>query len=164
MKNKTLRHATILAVAGLFALPNLAHAVGQEVGRIEGRVTEAQTAAPVPGATITLTGPALIGPPRQTQPDEEGHYEIANLPTGVYDVEVSYQGVKPIMHRVAVEPSATTPPNIAWPAELAETQTTVVIEERHLTKPDSPMAESVFSVVAVSLKKKERQYHNTKQQ
>ncbi len=165
MKNRTQRHATILAVAGLFlALPNLAHAVGQEVGRIEGQVTEAQTAAPVPGATITLTGPALIGPPRQTQTDEEGHYEIANLPTGVYDVEVSYQGVKPIMHRVAVEPSATTPLNIAWSAELAETQTTVVIEERHLTKPDSPMAESVFSVAKFDYLPIARQYQNTMQQ
>lgn len=165
MRNPTQRHERILAVAGLFlALPNLAYAVGQEVGRLEGRVTEAQTAAPVPGATIMATSPALIGPPRQTQTDDDGHYEIANLPTGVYDVEVGYQGVKPILRRVAVEPSVTTPLNISWSAELAETQTTVVIEERHLTKPDSPMAESVFSVSTFDYLPLTRQYQNTMQQ
>lgn len=151
----------LIAVA---LVPSLAGGVGQEVGRLEGRVTEAQTQAPVPGASITVSGPALIGPPRQTQTDEDGRYQIANLPPGVYDVEVGYQGVKPIHRRVEVTPSVATPLNIAWSAELSEVETQVVFEEMHLTKPDSPMAESVFSVAKFDYVPLARQYQSTLQQ
>jgi len=135
-----------LVIALSLVAPRMAFAVGQEVGRITGRVTEAQTNAPVPGASIVVTGAPLIGPPRQTTTDEDGVYEVPNLDPGDYDLEVTFSGVKPIHRRVRVEPSVATPLDIPWSVELAETPTTAVVVERHPTNPDSPMTGSVFSV------------------
>ncbi len=56
--------AATFLVLFLVKVPSV-YGVGEEVGRIVGRVTEAQTGAPVPGAAITVTGRPLIGPPRQ---------------------------------------------------------------------------------------------------
>ncbi len=165
MRNLAQRYSLALALAILFAvLPRLAHAVGQEVGRLEGRVTEAETNAPIPGAKVVVSSMDLIGPPRETTTDQDGQYELANLPSGVYDVQVTFEGVKPIRRRIQVTPSVTTPLNIAWSVELAETQTTVVPVEQHLTKPDSPMSETVFSVQKFDYVPLARQYQSTMQQ
>lgn len=133
-----------LALALLW--PSVVFGVGQEVGRLVGQVTEAQTGAPVPGANVTASGRALIGPPRRTVTDDDGRYEIGNLPPGPYQVEVSYAGVKPLRKRVEVEASVATPLNITWSAELAQAETTTVIEERHLTHPDTPVTEFVLPI------------------
>src|SRR5262249_40147489 len=138
--------APAVTLALVLIAPRAALAVGAEVGRITGRITEAQTDAPVPGATVVVTGESLIGPPRQTTTDEEGLYEVPNLTPRNYDVEVSFAGVNPTRRRIRVEPSGATPLDIPWSVELAETPTTVVPVERHPTNPDSSMTGSVFSV------------------
>lgn len=138
--------ASVLVFLFVSLKHNVAYGVGEEVGRIVGRVTEAQTGAPVPGAAITVTGTPLIGPARRTTTDDDGGYEIPNLAPGSYRVEVSYAGVKPIRKRLEVLPSVATPLNIAWSAELTQAETTVVEEERHATRPDSTMTGSVFSI------------------
>jgi hypothetical protein len=130
----------------LFALGTTrAWAAGEINGRLEGTVTEAQTGSPVPGATITVSGKALIGGAKTLTTGEDGRYEVVELPPGTYDLEVSYSGVKPIHRRVVVQQGMATPVDIAWSAELAEAETTVVVEERHLTKPDSTQSGAVIS-------------------
>src|SRR5947199_385535 len=47
-------------------------AVGENVGRITGVVREASSNSPIAGATVTVTGPVLIGPPRTTQTADNG--------------------------------------------------------------------------------------------
>src|SRR5581483_2930066 len=144
MRNhETLKIALVLALAAL--TPSVAHAVGETNGRIAGTVTEAQTGAPVPGATVTAAGPALIGAPRTVTTGDDGRYEIVELPPGRYEVEVSYSGVKPIKRRVIVRQGELLPLDIQWSAELAETEVTVVVEERHMTKPDSTQQGTVIS-------------------
>ena len=133
--------ATVLAVWA----PRAAHAVGETNGRIAGTVTEAQTGAPVPGATVTASSSSLIGPPRTVTTGEDGRYEIVELPPGRYTVEVSYSGVKPITRKVIVRQGEMLPLDIAWSAELAETETTVVVEERHMTRPDTTQTGTVLS-------------------
>src|SRR5262249_17901279 len=84
------------------AIGRSAHAVGEQNGRLAGRVTEAQTGAPVPGATITVRGRSLIGGPQSQVTDEDGNYEFTELPPGPYTVEVAFAGVKPVVRRVVV--------------------------------------------------------------
>jgi hypothetical protein len=145
MRHLILRSFAIVPVAvALWAMSSWA--VGVEVGRLEGTVTEKESGAPVPGATISVTGKALIGPPRQTTTDDNGHYEIPNLAQGVYTVEIGFTGVVPLRRRIDILPSAATPLNVAWSVELTKEETTVVEEVRHMTKPDSPMAANVFAV------------------
>jgi Carboxypeptidase regulatory-like domain/TonB dependent receptor-like, beta-barrel len=138
---------TLALALGLaaFAAPRAAHAIGEQNGRVSGTVTEAQTGAPVPGATVTASSPSLIGPPRNVTTGEDGRYEIVELPPGKYTVEVSYSGVKPITRKVVVRQGEMLPLDIAWSAELAETEVTVVVEERHMTRPDSTQSGTVIS-------------------
>ncbi len=158
---KSLRVAArAVVLAALLALPSLVFAAGEEVGRIIGRVLEEQTGAPVPGAQISVTGPNLIGLPRTTQTADDGTFEVPNLPGGPYDVEVSYSGVKPIRRRILVRPSEAAPLEIAWSAELAAVETTVVQEERHLTKPDTAVAGATFSMEKQNLLPVPRQYQS----
>jgi len=146
-------------LAALLAFPTLVFAV-EEVGRILGRVLEEETGAPVPGAQINVTGPNLIGPPRTTQTAEDGTFEVPNLPQGPYDVEVSYSGVKPLKRRILVRPGEAAPLEIAWSAELAAVETTVVQEERHLTRPDTAIAGATFAMEKQNLLPVTRNYQS----
>ncbi len=143
-KRTHLQVALILAAAVAF-VPSVAHAIGETNGRIAGTITEAQTGAPVPGATVTISGKNLIGAPRNVSTGEDGRYEVVELPPGPYDVEVSYSGVRPIKRRVVIRQGELLPLDIAWSAELAETEVQVVVEERHMTKPDTTQTGTVLS-------------------
>src|SRR5678816_3115671 len=94
------RVARLVALCAAF--PGVALAVGEQSGRVAGIVTEAASGAPIPGATITISGPALIGGPRRLTTGDDGRYEAVELPPGRYDVEISYAGVKPLKRRVVV--------------------------------------------------------------
>src|SRR6185436_17217471 len=143
-ERKILKAALVLAV-GVLA-PSAAYAVGEVNGRIAGTVTEQVSGAPVPGATVTVTGPALIGGPKTNTTGDDGHYEFVELPQGRYDVEVSYSGVKPIKRRVVVRQGETVPLDIQWSPELAQAEVTVVVEERNMTKPDSTQTGTVLTL------------------
>jgi hypothetical protein len=126
-------------------LPRAAHAAGEQTGRISGTIIEQASGAPIPGANVRVSGAALIGGPRQLVTSDDGHYEAIGLPQGRYDVEVSYSGVKPVKRRVFVRQGETTPLDINWSPELAQAEVTVVVEERHMTKPDSTQSGTVIS-------------------
>jgi hypothetical protein len=120
-----------------------AYAIGQATGRVNGTVIEGQTQAAVPGATITISGGS--GVMKRGQTTDDGSFEIGAIPPGVYDLVVTYEGLKPVRRRVVVNPDATTPVSIVWTAEAAAEETTVVEEERHLTNPDSPQTGQIYS-------------------
>jgi hypothetical protein len=143
MSNRiSLKVALVLA---LCAAPSVVYAVGEQNGQIKGTITEAASGAPVPGATVTVSGSSLIGGPRNYTTGDDGTYQAVELPPGRYDVEVSYSGVKPIKRRVVVRQGETLPLDIAWSPELAQAEVTVVVEERHMTKPDSTQTGTVLS-------------------
>jgi hypothetical protein len=137
-----------------------AWAVGETNGRIGGAVTDKESGAPVPGATIEAHGRALIGPPRTVTTDDAGRYEITELPPGSYDVTISYAGVKPVLRRVVVRQGELLPLDIVWSAELVETEVTVVVEERHMTKPDSTQTGTVISLDTSSKVATQREYQD----
>src|SRR5229473_8234809 len=121
-----------------------AHAAAEQEGIIRGRIVEAETGAPVPGATVSVSSPSL-GEPRSVTSNEEGEYVVPNLPIGVYTVKVAYAGVKPVTREILVQPGRTSPLDIQWSAELTDVETTTVVEQRPYTNPDSTQTGAVLS-------------------
>src|SRR5436853_174867 len=106
-------HRLALVLTLALSMGGRAYALGEQNGRIKGTISEAQTQAPVPGATVTVRGPALIGGPRSVTTSDDGSYELVELPPGRYDVEISYSGVKPMKRRIVVRQGETAPLNVA---------------------------------------------------
>ena len=121
-------------------------AVGENVGRITGVVREATGKDILPGATVTVTGKALIGAPRVAVTDDQGTYEVVNLPPGDYDVTVSLGGQNPMTRRVNVRVAQATPLDILWSAEMQGETVTILGEERHATRPDTSTTGQSFTM------------------
>lgn len=80
---------TLLLV--LFASVGASRAVAQVTGSIAGVVRDS-TGAVLPGATITVRGPALRRESASTTTTAEGSYRIALLPPGSYEVQADLAG------------------------------------------------------------------------
>src|SRR5262249_13896594 len=133
-----------IALSVSLAGARAAHGAGELEGQIRGRVIEAATDAPVPGATVTATSPNL-GDPRVVTTNEDGEYLIPSLPIGHYKLTVGSPGVKPMTRDILVQPGIPSALDFRWSAELAETETTSVIEQRPVTNPDSTQTGAVIS-------------------
>jgi hypothetical protein len=77
----------------LFVSLSIAVAAGAQVlpGNMIGVVRD-ESGAMLPGATVTLTSPALPGGPETTVTSTQGEYRFTALPPGVYALNVSLQG------------------------------------------------------------------------
>ena len=78
---------TLALTAGI-ALPLAAQ---QQTGAITGRATDAQGGA-LPGVTVSIASPNLIGGARTAVTDEQGVYRFTLLPGGVYTVTFNLTG------------------------------------------------------------------------
>ena len=78
-----------LLLAASLALPALAFGQGGD-SSIRGTVTD-DSAAVLPGVTVTATSPALISPATAVT-DGQGGYRLLNLPVGDYTVEAALSG------------------------------------------------------------------------
>jgi hypothetical protein len=83
---KTLVASALMLVLGASA------AVAQQTGEIYGRATD-NTGAVLPGATVTVAGPALIQP-RVAVTSETGTYRVPELPIGTYSVTFELAGFR----------------------------------------------------------------------
>ena len=63
----------------------------QNTGAIQGRVFEAGSIAPLPGAVVVITHEE-IGLERSTVSDNQGYYYVGILPSGSYRITASHQG------------------------------------------------------------------------
>lgn len=98
-------YATILTLLVLLTPLRLgAQAVAPAA--LRGRVRTARTGAPVPGARITLDPPLS----RVATTDDDGRFDIADLPPGVYTVTVSKDAFQPWVQRERVVGRADAPP------------------------------------------------------
>lgn len=84
----------------LLTLTSPVLAQGVQTGGIRGTVTDQQALA-VPGATVSVTSPALQGV-RSTVTDQQGMYSLSALPAGVYRVEVELTSFAPSVFAVTV--------------------------------------------------------------
>ena len=87
----TLRK-TLLASALMLVLGTTAAVAQQQTGEIYGRATD-NSGAVLPGATVTVAGPALIQP-RVAVTSEAGTYRVPELPIGTYSVTFELAGFR----------------------------------------------------------------------
>jgi outer membrane receptor protein involved in Fe transport len=166
---RTLARLPVFAIgASLCAapalLPSKAHAVGEQNGRISGVITDKLSAAPLPGATVKVKSSALIGGPRTVKTADDGSYELIALPPGTYEVELSYEGAKPLRRKVVVRQGETFPLDIAWSIEMAEKEVTVIVEERKMTRPDTTQTGTVLTADTQARVATARTYQSITQQ
>jgi carboxypeptidase family protein/TonB-dependent receptor-like protein len=95
------RLTLLSALAVLIAAP----AFAQTTATLIGSVTS--DGAPLPGATITISSPALQGV-RTTASGPNGDYSFAALPPGRYDVTFELQGLSTVKQTVALRLAETT--------------------------------------------------------
>jgi hypothetical protein len=77
-------------------------------GTLTGRVVDAETGFPLPGAHALLVDLDIGG-----VADADGWFSIPSIPTGEYTVQLSYVGYRPVRITVAVYPeSSLLPPTI----------------------------------------------------
>ena len=77
------------------ALASGAWAQSKTTAGMTGTVKDASGAA-VPGATVEIASPVLIGGGRTTQSNDEGRFRFAEIPAGIYSVSVSLEGFQPV--------------------------------------------------------------------
>ena len=87
--SKFKRGAWLILAALLLSAPA---AWAQTTGRIMGSLKDAQGAV-LPGATVTLTGPALQGAQTQVT-DQDGAFRFMSVPPGRYTVKIELAGFK----------------------------------------------------------------------
>jgi hypothetical protein len=97
----------------------------RESATIQGTITD-DTGAPLPGVTVTLTSPAIMGTPSAVT-DKDGRYRIRALLTGVYEVDAVLEGFGPgRITGVSIHVGMTATVDIVlYPAKM-ETEVTVV--------------------------------------
>ncbi|MGD1095408.1 MAG: carboxypeptidase-like regulatory domain-containing protein [Bryobacteraceae bacterium] len=78
-----------LAILFIALLPSMM-AQNNQFGTIQGTVTD-QSGAPAPGATVTLTSPALVVT-QTTTSDGSGNYHFEQLPVGIYRISATLAG------------------------------------------------------------------------
>lgn len=93
MRSRLFLLASLLVV--LVSIPAFAQ---KETGVILGTVTDSE-GLPMPGVTVTVSSPALIGGSSTAYTDAEGNYRFPALPPGVYSVAAELQGFQKVIRR-----------------------------------------------------------------
>jgi hypothetical protein len=153
-----------LALALSLTGPGVALAAGEQNGRITGKLLEAGTQAALPGVTVTISSPALIGGSKVIATAQDGYFEATSLPPGEYTVEFSMDGVKPIKRKLVVRQGETSPLNISWNVESAMEETIVVEYESPGTRPESTQSGTVLSSNSQAKLASGRSYQTVTQQ
>ena len=113
-----------IALALIFFLALSAPAFAQAVGGIGGTVSD-PSGAVLPGVTLTVTSPGLIGSGQSTVSDGQGHYQFLNLVPGTYSVKAELPGFQTIVQeKIAVNSDRTSRADLKLAVgDVAETVT-----------------------------------------
>ncbi len=123
LKNRLLKRVLVAAAclvltAGLLQAQRL-------TGRIVGNVTDEQGAA-LPGVTVEISSPALLGGPRSQLTTDEGFYRFPNLPPGTYRVVFKLDGFQTVEQpNLIVSMNATVTQDVSLKQTTLEEQVTV---------------------------------------
>jgi hypothetical protein len=149
-----------IALLVLLCASGPAFGIGEQLGRIRGRVYDASSHQPIQGATISARSGALIGGARTSATDKLGRFELPSLPAGVYNVEVGIEGMAPLLRKAVVTINATTDLQIPWSLETAGVETVAVVDRRPLTRPDSTQTGAVMEADLLNDLPTGRSYQN----
>ena len=122
-----------LKVIGLVVVWSLAlvwggAAVAQEAGTLVG-VVLASDGQPLPGATISVSGPELMKNAGSLA-DASGAFLIQPLPSGLYDVEISHLGYRNVVQSVRIRAGETRDLNFVLEVALIYLEQSVVTASR----------------------------------
>ena len=104
---------------------NLVRAQAIHEGKLGGTVAGADRAV-IPGATVEISSPALLGGPRSGVTSDSGTFLFLNLPIGRYTVKASLQGFKTIV-RENIDVSADATVSVDLILEVGEIKETVTV-------------------------------------
>jgi hypothetical protein len=101
-----LRAFAALAIVAMFGLAPAAAQTGQTFGELVGKVSDDQGGA-LPGVTITLSGPAVMGT-QVAVANERGLYRFPAVNTGTYTLRFELAGFAPLVREGIVVPVRQT--------------------------------------------------------
>lgn len=106
-------------------LTPLAFSQSRETGAITGTVTD-ESGAPLPGVTVTISGPGLMGT-RSSVTDARGVYRFPALPPGTYTIKAELQGFSDVVNpNVRLTSTTTLTIDLTMKQTTLEEQVTVV--------------------------------------
>jgi hypothetical protein len=101
-----LRAFAALAIVTAFGLAPAAAQTGQNFGELVGKVTDDQGGV-LPGVTVTLSGPAVMGAPTAIS-SAQGLYRFPAVATGTYTLKFELAGFAPLVREGIVVPVRQT--------------------------------------------------------
>ena len=128
---RSLRLAGYSALTALALLsPGRALAAGEVSGRISGVVLVEGTSDGLAGVTLSVQSPSLPGGKQTTTTDDNGNYQLQNLPAGVYELTATVEGFTPIRQRnIQVNAGQGAAVDIRLQVQTGPTETIKVIEK-----------------------------------
>lgn len=130
------------ALAVLLSAPWDAGAQTTDRAGIEGKVID-QGGGVLPGVTVTIESPALLGGARTAVTDAGGRYRFAALPAGTYQVTYELAGFAPFKREVRLD--------TGFVATLNETLQVGAIEESVTVTAESPVVDIRTTSVSTNL-------------
>ncbi|OLC75587.1 MAG: hypothetical protein AUH72_20220 [Acidobacteria bacterium 13_1_40CM_4_65_8] len=124
MTRAILRALAALAIVLAFALAPAAAQTGQMFGELVGKVTDDQGGV-LPGVTVTLSGPAVMGAPTAVS-GASGVYRFPAVNTGTYTLKFELAGFAPLIREGIVVPVRQTI-TVDAAMKLASLQETVTV-------------------------------------
>src|SRR6516225_9493697 len=101
-----LRALTAVSILCIFGLAPAAAQTGQMFGELVGKVIDDQGGA-LPGVTVTLSGPAVMGTPTVTT-NTSGQYRFPAVNSGTYTLKFELTGFAPLVREGIVVPVRQT--------------------------------------------------------
>ena len=124
MTRAILRTLAAIALVLAFGLTPAAAQTGQIFGELVGKVTDAQGGV-LPGVTVTLSGPAVMGTPTATT-STSGTYRFPAVNSGTYTLKFELAGFAPLVREGIVVPVRQTI-TVDADMKLASLQETVTV-------------------------------------
>jgi carboxypeptidase family protein len=124
VKRAILLGLAVVTVVAAIGSRTAAAQTGQMFGELVGRITDDQGGV-LPGVTVTLSGPAVMGTPTVTT-NAEGRYRFPAVNSGTYKLTFELAGFAPLVHDGIVVPVRQTI-TVDASMKLASLQETVVV-------------------------------------
>jgi len=120
MRSVTIKTLIVFLLVGV--IPALC--LGQNVGKIAGRVTDAET-----GEALQFANIVIVGTPMGGMSLADGLYAILNVSPGTYDVQASFMGYKPVrVEGVVVNPGLTQIVDFSLEATVAAELEPIIVQ------------------------------------
>lgn len=139
----TFHHRLIVSFFVLVAFGFVAIDASAQVGKISGRVLDAQTGEPLPGTNVIITERWIGGQPVAAPEtigaaaDPDGYFDILNVAPGTYNVRASLVGyTSQVQSEVRVNSGLTTTIDFNLADATIEADEVVVVAERDVIRPD----------------------------